>query len=35
MEEAQKRQEDEIFRAAAGENIMLRKNYDAPRPSKE
>ena len=29
MEEAQKRQEDEIFRAAAGENIMLRKNYDA------
>ena len=33
MEEAQKRQEDEIFRAAAGENIMLRKNYDAQGPS--
>ena len=29
VEEAQKRQEDDVFRAAAGENIMLRKNYDA------
>ena len=29
VEDARKRQEDEAFRAGAGENIMLRKNYDA------
>ncbi len=29
IEDAQKRQEEEAFRAAAEENIMLRKNYDA------
>jgi predicted TIM-barrel fold metal-dependent hydrolase len=29
IEDAQKRQEDETFRAGASENIMLRKNYDA------
>ncbi|MBO6655417.1 MAG: amidohydrolase family protein [Pseudomonadales bacterium] len=28
-EEAEKRQQDEAFRSGAGENIMLRKNYDA------
>ena len=28
-EDAQKRQEDALFRASAGENIMLRKNYEA------
>ncbi len=28
-EEAEKRQQDETFRSGAGENIMLRKNYDA------
>jgi predicted TIM-barrel fold metal-dependent hydrolase len=29
IEDAQKRQRDEEFRADAGKNIMLRKNYDA------
>lgn len=29
VEDAQKRQQDESFRASAAENIMLRKNYDA------
>jgi predicted TIM-barrel fold metal-dependent hydrolase len=29
VEDAQKRQEDALFRASAGENIMLRKNYEA------
>ena len=29
IEDAQKRQEDALFRASAGENIMLRKNYEA------
>ena len=29
IEDAQKRQQDKTFRARAGENIMLRKNYDA------
>jgi predicted TIM-barrel fold metal-dependent hydrolase len=29
IEDAQKRQADEAFRAGASENIMLRKNYDA------
>ena len=29
VEDAQKRQADADFRAGAGENIMLRKNYDA------
>ena len=29
VEDAQKRQQDETFRAGASENIMLRKNYDA------
>lgn len=29
VEDAQKRQQDETFRASASENIMLRKNYDA------
>lgn len=30
VEDAQKRQQDEAFRAGAAENVMLRKNYDAP-----
>ena len=30
IEDALKRQQDEAFRASAAENIMLRKNYDAP-----
>ena len=29
IEDAQKRQEDALFRASAGDNIMLRKNYEA------
>ena len=29
VEEAQKRQQDDAFRAGAADNIMLRKNYDA------
>lgn len=29
VEEARKRQEDDAFRAHAGDNIMLRKNYEA------
>ena len=30
VEDAQKRQQDDAFRAGAAENVMLRKNYDAP-----
>jgi predicted TIM-barrel fold metal-dependent hydrolase len=29
VEDARKRQQDEAFRAGAGDNIMLRKNYEA------